>query len=46
MTAKLILALESPRPKPRYFVTTPTYVANLLRRGLPTRWLDQVLKKQ
>ncbi len=46
VTAKLILALESPRPKPRYFVTTPTYVANLLRRGLPTRWLDQVLKKQ
>ncbi len=43
VTAKLIHAIESPRPKPRYFVTTPTYVAAFLRRILPTRALDRVV---
>ncbi|MGF1501085.1 MAG: SDR family oxidoreductase [Paracoccaceae bacterium] len=42
-TAKLIHALESRRPRPRYYVTRPTYVAGLLKRVLPTRWLDAVL---
>lgn len=46
VTAKLIHALESPNPRPRYFVTTPTYIANLLRRVLPTRGLDWVLSRQ
>jgi NAD(P)-dependent dehydrogenase (short-subunit alcohol dehydrogenase family) len=45
VTAKLIHALESPRPRPRYFVTTPTYIANVLRRLLPTRALDQVVSR-
>ncbi|MGF1547899.1 MAG: SDR family oxidoreductase [Thiotrichales bacterium] len=40
---KLIQALEAPRPKPRYYVTVPTYVFGTLRRLLPTRWLDRVL---
>ncbi len=40
VTAKLVRALEDPRPSPRYFVTTPTYIANLSRRLLPTRALD------
>jgi len=39
---KLIAALESPKPKARYYVTVPTYVAALLRRILPTRTLDAV----
>ena len=39
---KLVRALESPRPKPRYYVAVPTYVAALLRRVLPTRWLDAI----
>jgi NAD(P)-dependent dehydrogenase (short-subunit alcohol dehydrogenase family) len=39
---KLVRALESRRPKPRYYVTVPTYVAALLRRVLPTRWLDAI----
>jgi NAD(P)-dependent dehydrogenase (short-subunit alcohol dehydrogenase family) len=43
VTAKLIHALESPRPRARYYVTTPTYIAGLLRRLLPTRALDAVL---
>lgn len=45
VTAKLIRALESPRPAPRYFVTRPTYAMNLARRFLPTRMLDRVLAK-
>jgi NAD(P)-dependent dehydrogenase (short-subunit alcohol dehydrogenase family) len=45
VTAKLIRALEDPNPAARYFVTTPTYAANMLRRFLTTRALDRVLKK-
>lgn len=45
VTAKLVHALESPRPRPRYYVTTPTYVAGWLRRLLPTRALDWVLSR-
>ncbi len=44
-TAKLIHALEAPRPKARYFVTTPTYAMNIARRVLPTRMLDWVLQR-
>jgi NAD(P)-dependent dehydrogenase (short-subunit alcohol dehydrogenase family) len=40
---KLIHALESRRPKPRYFVTYPTYLADAMRRVLPTRLLDRFL---
>lgn len=36
----LIKALESKRPQPRYYVTLPTYTADILRRILPTRTLD------
>lgn len=42
---KLRHALEAPRPRPRYFVTTPTYIMAALRRLLPTRALDWVLAK-
>jgi NAD(P)-dependent dehydrogenase (short-subunit alcohol dehydrogenase family) len=42
-TAKLIRALEDPRPRPRYFVTTPSHFGWYLRRLLPTRWLDRLL---
>ncbi len=45
VTAKLIHALEAPRPKARYFVTTPTYLSDILRRVLPTRALDWVLAR-
>lgn len=43
---KLVHAVESARPKPRYFVTTPTYMADVLRRTLPTRLLDRILGSQ
>ncbi|WP_256091466.1 SDR family oxidoreductase [Candidatus Thiosymbion oneisti] len=41
---KLIHALESPRPKPRYYVTVPTYLFGGLRRVLSSRGLDRVLR--
>jgi len=44
-TAKLARALEDRHPDPRYFVTTPTYLMNALRRALPTRLLDWVIAK-
>jgi NAD(P)-dependent dehydrogenase (short-subunit alcohol dehydrogenase family) len=42
---KVILALESPRPKIRYFVTFPTYLFAFLRRILPGRTLDWFLRR-
>lgn len=42
---KVIHALESSRPKPRYYVTFPTYLFGTLRRVLSTRWLDKILLK-
>lgn len=41
---KLIHALESPRPKIRYRVTTPTHIAAIARRLLPDHWLDRLLR--
>ena len=43
VTKKLLKALTAPRPKPRYYVTTPTYLMGFLRRILPTRLLDAVI---
>ena len=40
---KLIHAIESPRPRARYYVTFPTHLFGLLKRLLPTRWFDAVL---
>lgn len=42
---KLIHALESPRPKPRYYVTFPTYLMATLRRLCSTRMLDWLVLK-
>ncbi|GAA0696559.1 SDR family oxidoreductase [Marinobacterium maritimum] len=38
-------ALESSRPKARYYVTVPTYLLGYLRRILPARWLDAILRR-
>ena len=43
VTDKLRTALNSTRPKPRYYVTTPTYIMGNLRRLLSSRMLDRVL---
>jgi len=42
---KVIHALESPSPKIRYYVTFPTYLFGTLKRILPGKWLDTVLRK-
>ncbi|PHS22610.1 MAG: short-chain dehydrogenase [Methylophaga sp.] len=42
---KLIHALESKRPKIRYYVTFPTYLFTFLKRILPHRWLDYIIIK-
>ncbi len=42
---KLIHAIEARNPRPRYFVTTPTYLMATLRRLLPTWALDWVLSR-
>lgn len=45
VTKKLLHAVTAKRPKPRYYVTTPTYLMGALRRLLPTRALDAVLRR-
>ncbi|MES2333197.1 MAG: SDR family oxidoreductase [Pseudomonadota bacterium] len=45
VTAKLIHALEHHRPRPRYYVTTPTYLMGFARRILPTRILDWLIAR-
>ena len=40
---KVVHALESKRPKARYFVTFPTYLFGTLKRLLPDRVLDSLL---
>lgn len=43
VVAKLIHALEHPRPRPRYAVTLPTHLFAALKRVLSTRGMDRVL---
>jgi NAD(P)-dependent dehydrogenase (short-subunit alcohol dehydrogenase family) len=45
VTDKLIHALESKNPKPRYFVTLPTHISGIIKRLLPTRAADALLGK-
>ena len=45
VTHKLAHALESRRPRPRYFVTTPTHMMGVLNRLLPTRALDWIIAR-
>ncbi len=42
---KVIHALESRKPKPRYYVTFPTYLFGYLKRILSTRFMDKLLNK-
>jgi len=43
---RLVHALESPSPRPRYYVTTPTYVMGFLKRVLSHRALSRFLAKR
>ncbi len=42
---RVVHALESKRPKERYYVTVPTYLFAYLRRILSARWLDYILRR-
>lgn len=42
---RVIHALESPRPKIRYYVTFPTYLFGTLKRILPYRAMDWILSR-
>ena len=42
---KVLQALESSHPKPRYYVTFPTYLFAYLKRILSARMLDRILSK-
>ena len=46
VTERLIHALENPRPKARYYVTTPTFVVAAMKRLAPRGWLDALLARQ
>lgn len=41
---RVIHALESRSPRPRYYVTLPTYALGYLKRVVSTRMLDRILK--
>jgi len=42
---KVLHALESKKPKPRYYVTFPSYLFGTLKRILSSKMMDRVLKK-
>ncbi len=46
VTDVLLKALNSNRPKPRYYVTTPTRVAGVLKRLLSSRQLDKLFAQR
>ncbi|KPV41362.1 oxidoreductase [Thiohalorhabdus denitrificans] len=43
--AKTVKALEARRPRPRYYVTFPTYLLAGLKWSLPVRTLDPLLRR-
>lgn len=45
VSKKLVHACESARPRSAYYVTTPTYLAALFRRTLPTAVVEHLAKK-
>lgn len=45
VTKKVIHAIESKKPKIRYYVTFPTYLFAFLKRILPLSWMDYLLNK-
>lgn len=44
--AKLVQALEADRPRARYPVTIPTYVAAWMKRALPSALIDRIVLSQ
>ncbi len=46
VTKKVLHALESRRPRARYFVTPVPWIVDTLRRVLPTRQMDYILTRR
>lgn len=42
---RVIHALESPHPRARYYVTTPTYIFGYMKRFLSSRMIDKLMLK-
>ncbi|TNC46007.1 SDR family NAD(P)-dependent oxidoreductase [Rubellimicrobium rubrum] len=45
VTERLVQILESPRPAARYYVTAPAHAVGIMRRLLPSRAMDWVLRR-
>jgi len=45
VTAKLVRALDSGVPNPRYYVTTATYIGGYLKRVLSSRMIDRIVSR-
>lgn len=45
VSKRLVHALESPRPRRRYYVTTPTYLAAIFQRVLPAAACEALVRK-
>jgi NAD(P)-dependent dehydrogenase (short-subunit alcohol dehydrogenase family) len=45
VTKKLLKILATTNPKPRYYITTATYIMGALKRALPSRALDWILSR-
>lgn len=45
VSQRIIKALEHPNPRPRYYVTRPTFIAGIARRLLSTRLLDAFARR-
>ena len=43
VTDKLIRVLDNPKPRPRYYVTVPTYLSGVAKRVLSSRLFDKFL---
>jgi NAD(P)-dependent dehydrogenase (short-subunit alcohol dehydrogenase family) len=41
---KVYYILEHPKPKPRYYITIPTYIMGFLKRILSSRMLDRIIR--
>ncbi|MFT4012134.1 MAG: SDR family NAD(P)-dependent oxidoreductase [Paracoccus sp. (in: a-proteobacteria)] len=45
VSLRIAQALDAPNPRPRYYVTTPTYLSGAARRILPSRALDWLARR-
>lgn len=45
VTTKLVRALDSASPAPRYYVTTATYIGGYLKRVLSSRMIDRIVSR-